>query len=309
MSLITERDSQDTDAREYQAEPTTNVTDKTIEALDGLYLMSSHFSSQNPDGPVVIISSGTAIPRQFYRHFAAYLAENYASLVITYDYRGIGQSWPDDGRTFKYLMSDWARQDFPAIIDWVKSNHPNKQITAIGHSFGGQTLGLTDRNCHISKIVTIASMYGYWREMSAPERYRVFIQLFVLSPIVARIYGYIPGKFGLGEDMAASALTQWTKWCARKDYFFNDPELPETRYFADYEGPVLAIGLDDDPWGRPHLIDALINNFTAAQITRKQYSSAQAGGKVGHFNFFKPQYRDTLWKPVVDWLCKDKQPN
>ena len=86
--------------------------DGVIPALDGHGLASTHFSGPDPDGPVVVINSGTAIPRRFYRHFAAYLCRRGASHAVTYDYRGIGDSWPNGDRSFHYLMSDWRGRTF-----------------------------------------------------------------------------------------------------------------------------------------------------------------------------------------------------
>ncbi len=273
-----------------------------IKALDGLALATTHFTGTNPDGPVVLINSGTAIPRQFYRHFASYVAQRGASLVIIYDYRGINGSWPDNDRKFHYLMSDWARQDFPAMLDWIAKNHPDKQLHLVGHSFGGQAMGLSEKINRANKAVTIAALSGHWRQMSVPERYRVFAMLYLAAPLLGRIYGYIPGKFGLGEDMGFAAFTQWAKWCANENYFFDDPALPETRHFAELACPLLVVGLDDDTWASPHLIDHLNDHFVNAQHTRWQFSPKQAGSPIGHFSFFKPKFEQSLWKPVVDWL-------
>ena len=281
---------------------TQQSVDRTINALDGHGLATTHFSGSNPDGPVVLINSGTAIPRRFYRHFAAYIAERGASLVITYDYRGIGDSWPDAGRKFHYLMSDWARLDFPAMLDWISNKHPGRPLHVIGHSFGGQVLGLSEKIDRIDKAITIAALSGHWRQMAAPERYRVFGMLYVAAPVLGRIYGYMPGKFGLGEDMGFAAFSQWAKWCANENYFFDDPALPETEHFSELNCPLLVVGLDDDTWARPHLIDHLNDHFIKAQHTRWQFSSKDAGDAVGHFNFFKPKYEKSLWKPTVNWL-------
>ena len=281
---------------------TPQSVDRTIKALDGHNLASTQFFGSNPDGPVVVINSGTAIPRRFYRHFATYMAECGANEVVTYDYRGIGDSWPDNGRKFHYMMSDWARLDFPAIVDWAKENHPDKPLHMIGHSFGGQVMGLSEKIKQVDKAITIAALSGHWRQMATPERYRVFSMLYLAAPIMGRIYGYIPGRFGLGEDMGFAAFTQWAKWCANENYFFDDPTLPETKHFAGLNCPLLVVGLDDDTWARPHLIDHLNDHFINAQQTRQQFSPKNAGGPIGHFNFFKPKFKESLWRPTVDWL-------
>ena len=282
--------------------PNSSSVDRTINALDGHGLASTHFCGSNPDGPVVLINSGTAIPRRFYRHFAAYIAERGASVVITYDYRGIGDSWPDEGRKFYYLMSDWARLDFPAVVDWAQENHPDQSLHVIGHSFGGQVMGLSERIEHVDKAITIAALSGHWRQMAIPERYRVYSMMYLAAPVLGRIYGYIPGRFGLGEDMGFAAFSEWAGWCANENYFFDDPALPETEHFAKLNCPLLVVGLDDDTWARPQLIDHLNGHFTMAEHTRWQFSQEDAGGPVGHFNFFKSKFERNLWKPAIDWL-------
>ncbi len=280
--------------------------DMSIAALDGHALMATCFQGSNPDGPVVLISSGTAIPRWFYFSFAEYIAARGASQVVTYDYRGIGDSWPDETRTYSYLISDWIRYDYPALIDWIRKTFPDKKLYTIGHSFGGQAVGLTGRNRHIDRAMMVTMMNGYWGKMAIPARYWVYLNFFVLLPVIGKIYNYIPGKFGLGEDMARSAVRQWASWCRDPDYFFKDPLLPETKHFSAYRSPLLSIGLDDDDWGRPQLIDYMLNHFKSADITKWQFSPEQAGGKVGHLNFFKPRFKETLWKPAIDWLFDEQ---
>ncbi len=272
-------------------------------ALDGHPLATTHFIGENPDGPVVLISSGTAIPQQFYRRFAKWLARQGASLVITYDYRGIAGSWPDGNkRKFSYLMSDWARLDYPAMIDWAKREYPERELYTVGHSFGGQVFGLCDRNEKTDKSVLIASMSGHWARMDSPEKYKVWFMLSVLAPLLGTIYGYIPGRYGLGEDMSFAAFSQWARWCKNQNYFFDDPGLIETGNFANYKGPLLAIGMTDDPWGTPELIDHLATHFTGAQLERWEFSPDEAGEKIGHFGFFRHNFEKPLWEKVGAWL-------
>lgn len=279
------------------------MVDVTIPALDGDLLAATLYSGDNREGPVVLVSSGTAIPRQYYARFGKWLAQRGASHVVTYDYRGIGGSWPQgERRDFEYLMSDWARLDYPAMIDYMGSQYPGRPLYTIGHSFGGQVFGLSDRNEQVEKSVLIASMFGHWRRMTFPDNYKAWFMLSVIGPMAGRYYGYIPGRFGLGEDMGLAAFKEWARWCKTRNYFFDDPAMVETRNFASYRGKMLAIGMQDDPWGTPELVDALVENFTNAQLERWEFSTAEAGGKIGHFGFFKERYKTVLWERVGAWL-------
>ena len=58
----------------------------TLTTDDGVVLQASGFRARSPRA-VVVMAGGTGIPRQFYRHFSAFLA-NRGLHVITFDYRG-----------------------------------------------------------------------------------------------------------------------------------------------------------------------------------------------------------------------------
>ena len=44
------------------------------------------------------------------------------------------------------------------------------------------------------------------------------LSLEALVPVTAAVLGYIPGKFGLGEDMPAGVVTEWARWCHTPGY-------------------------------------------------------------------------------------------
>ncbi len=90
------------------------------------------------------------MPRKIYRGFAGYLAGR-GCAVLTYDYRGTGDSRQkspvgyNQSRSlvgFKASMSDWAALDVTAAVAWMRGRYKNLPLNYIGHSFGGQVLGL-----------------------------------------------------------------------------------------------------------------------------------------------------------------------
>ena len=98
----------------------------------------------------MLINSATAVPRKIYRGFAGYLARR-GCAVLTYDYRGIGDSrqkalvgynQPKSLVGFKASMSDWAALDVTAAVAWMRERYKHLPLTYVGHSFGGQALGL-----------------------------------------------------------------------------------------------------------------------------------------------------------------------
>jgi predicted alpha/beta hydrolase len=63
--------------------------DTSIAARDGYALAATVFTPAAAPSRAVLINSAAAVPRNIYRGFAAYLAEQ-GCAVVTYDYRGIG---------------------------------------------------------------------------------------------------------------------------------------------------------------------------------------------------------------------------
>ena len=87
---------------------------------------------RGPDPKVaILISAGTGFPRRFYRHVAAWLAER-GAVVLTFDYRGIGDSRITDLASGDIQYADWGRRDQAAAVDALAAAAPGLPITHIG---------------------------------------------------------------------------------------------------------------------------------------------------------------------------------
>ena len=208
---------------------------------------------QAPRG-AVLINSATAVPRKIYRGFAAYLAEQ-GHTVLTYDYRGIGGSRPRSLRGFTVRMRDWAALDVAAAIDHMRSVWPKLPLAVVGHSFGGQALGLAPNNDQVSRALFVAAQAGYWRLFHSPEKYRVYAMLRLIGAPIARVLGYVPGRLGIGEDLPRDVFLEWTGWVMQPRYFFDDATLDALANFPRYRGALRAICLTDDPWATAPAVD------------------------------------------------------
>ena len=275
-----------------------------FEASDGYQITGTFYDAETPKA-AVLISGGAAIPQRFYRHIADYLTRR-GLAVLTYDYRGIGESAPKDLRNFDAPMHIWGTHDQAAAIAWLDRQYPDLDMLHLAHSYGGQALGMTERSQRFRRSVMIASQSGYWRRFIAPERYRVFLAMNLFAPVVASFKGYLPGNLsGFGEDMAWSTFKQWAYWCRQKNYLFDDPRI-DTSNYGNLAIPILSVGIDDDDWAPPNAIDALVSNYTGAAVERRQIAPRDAGvPKIGHFGFFRPELEEALWGETIDWLVQD----
>ncbi|MGY4296316.1 putative alpha/beta hydrolase [Bradyrhizobium sp. i1.4.4] len=67
------------------------IDEISFPATDGYPLAGTLFLPRGTKRHAVLINSATAVPRKIYRGFASYLAHR-GCAVLTYDYRGIGDS-------------------------------------------------------------------------------------------------------------------------------------------------------------------------------------------------------------------------
>src|ERR1700720_1208896 len=218
--------------------------DITVPATDGYRLTATLFLPRGAKRHAVLINSATAVPRKIYRGFAGYLARR-GCAVLTYDYRGTGDSrkkppaasrQPRSLAGFKAGMSDWAALDVTAAVAWMRERYHHLPLNYVGHSFGGQALGLLPNNSEVSRALLIAAQAGYWKLMAAPERYRVYVMLNYVGTPLTRLLGYAPGWGGLGQDLPKGVFEQWVSWVMSERYLFTDPTLPGLTNFANYRG-------------------------------------------------------------------------
>ena len=284
--------------------------DITFPATDGYLLAGSLFLPRGTKRHAVLINSATAVPRKIYRGFASYLAHR-GCAVLTYDYRGIGgsrqQAIVGDNRPkslvgFKASMADWAALDVTAAVRWMRERYSTLPLAYVGHSFGGQALGLIDNNTEIPRALLVASQAATWKLMQPPENYRVYAFMNFIGVPLTRLLGYAPGWAGVGEDLPKDVFLQWTDWVSSPRYLF-DSGLPALQNFARYSGELRALAFSDDPWATRLAVEMLCAGFGAAKPEVLTVKPSDAGvEKIGHFGFFRPDHRDTLWRGAADWI-------
>jgi predicted alpha/beta hydrolase len=298
------------DAVAEPAQDDVFVDDITLPAADGYPLAATLFLPRGAKRNAVLINSATAVPRKLYRGFAGYLAKR-GCAVLTYDYRGTGDSRQKSltGYNqlkslvgFKASMSDWAAQDITAAVAWMRQRYHGMPFAYIGHSFGGQALGLLPNNTEISRALLIAAQAGYWKLMTVPERYRVYALLNFIGLPLTRALGYMPGKAGLGMDLPKDAFLQWVSWVMSPRYLF-DSKLDALQNFPKYQGALRALCLSDDAWATRPAVELLCSGFTSIKPEIITVTPADTGvTSIGHMGFFRTEHRDTLWRGAAEWI-------
>jgi predicted alpha/beta hydrolase len=287
------------------------IDDITVPAADGYLLAATLYLPRGAKRHAVLINSAAAVPRRLYKGFASYLARR-GCAVLTYDYRGTGDSrlksltaydQPRSLVGFQASMSDWGALDVTAAVAWMRERYKTLPLNYVGHSFGGQALGLLANNTEVSRALFIAAQAGTWKLMAAPERYRVYAMLNFVGIPLTRLMGYTPGWTGLGLDLPKGVFLQWVGWVMSERYMFDDPTLKALENFPHYRGALRALCISDDPWATRPAVELLCSGFTSIQPDILTITPADVGAaRIGHFGFFKPEHRDTLWRGAAEWI-------
>lgn len=229
----------------------------TVAARDGYELSALLIAPAAPTG-ALLLAAGTGFPKEFYAPLARFLAQR-GHAVLLFDYRGIGGSAPPSLRGFDATMSDWALRDMPGALDALAARFPALPLRWLGHSFGGQVVGVVPGIERCVRIATIATSIGRWQWQSSPRKYAAALWWHVVGPYGVATKGYATrNAIWQGKPLPAGVFRQWKRWCASPRYFAIDVggALGEG-FFDRLREPIRALCFTDDWIGTPRNVAAL----------------------------------------------------
>lgn len=248
---------------------------------------------------IVIISSATGVVKEFYKHFAAYLYDNGLS-VVTFDYGGIGKSKPISLRRFSTTAHRWATNDLETVITHIRNELPGIPLTLLGHSIGGQLIGLTPASLQASKIVMVGAQSGYYKFWPRPERWKMLFAWKVLFPVFYSGLGYIPTRrFTAMEDLPGGMAMEWRKWCLSPQYLFDHVDESQL-YFDRITVPLYSFSTDRDKFATEASTDWLTARYSRARTERIHLKPEAYGVKnIGHFGYFQKRCSHSVWPELL----------
>lgn len=276
------------------------ISERETRTKNGHNIRMTFFGANEiPHGKVLLVSAmGTK--QAYYHDFATWLAEQ-GYLVATFDYSGTGKSRVDSLKDFDADLVDWGRFDATAAFDALAETGPNTPLYWIGHSLGGQLLGMSRLSGRVAKAITIGSGGGYWLDSPTSLKLKVWWLWFFVAPIATRLYGYFPGrKLRKVGDIPGGVMRQWRRWNLSPGYAFAAEGSELKKSFESVTIPIFSISFIDDELVSAANVETLLSMYSNAEKTAVHLSPQSISVKrIGHFGFFKPQFKASLWERFI----------
>ncbi len=279
------------------------VEDRFVKTSEGWSLDATMFRSESPR-MAVLVSAGTGFPRGFYARFARWMAAR-GAVVLTYDYRGIGGSRPEDLAAMQMDYPDWGRLDMPAALKALKAAAPELPVFHVGHSVGGHFVGFMPNQDQIARHAFVSVGSGWWGGHHRTYNPAELFFWFGLGPRHIRRHGYVKsGGWWRGTDLPRGVFETWRRWCLKPAYFLG--ELAEGRLepqqFAAVRAPIRSWIFPDDPIATPRTAARLMQAYANAPTEIVVRTPGDFGVKrVGHEGAFR-KGMEPLWEEILEWF-------
>lgn len=260
---------------------------------------------------VAVVACGGGIPARTYQAMARYLASK-GTAILTFDYRGIGDSRHGSLRGFEAGIDHWGVQDLGAALTFAREAYPDASLGVVAHSIGTLLVGAAPDANRIARLVFLAPHTGYWRDYLDRSRWVLFLTWHILMPFVTKNVGYFPGRaLGLGEDLPKGFAMDWAR--RRQPEFLvtvHDRDRFE-KTLASYGRvtcPTLVLATTDDAFAPPNAGYRLLRNYPSLMPEFVVVAPADIGRRrLGHFAFIRRATGEHFWNRISAWLLHTSQ--
>ncbi|MEM9325439.1 MAG: alpha/beta fold hydrolase [Bacteroidota bacterium] len=274
-----------------------------ISCTDGIVLSAALYVPPSKAKAAVMVAPATGIKKTFYNSFAMHLAEQGYG-VICFDNRGIGDSNKGPINAHNASLIHWGRLDMTAVLDELMKRFPGTSYHLIGHSAGGQLLGLMENAAKVRSMFNFASSSGSLRNMHYPYKILAAFFLNVFIPMSNLVFGQANCQWvGMGEPLPKAVAKQWSRWCngagyvatdfgkAIDDHYYDELKLPSKWLHATDDGIAILENVQD--------MIRVYSQMPAEIVTLRPEDWGYT--EIGHMKFFSSRCQE-LWPMALDWL-------
>lgn len=258
-----------------------------------VHLTPSEFEGKTDKA--ILIAPALGVPAKFYGQFSKYMAK-WGFDVFAFDYRTSGSNGTGSPR-----LLDAGLYDINTVVEYLTTNYG--KVAYVGHSLGGQLLGLARSAGKLDCAVFVASSIPDVANMSNKLRWQTRLLKYLLLPFL-RTEGKFPTrKLGLSsQDLPGSIASDWGKWLRSKSYLFDHLTDEQLIRYQRVSIPILSIGFSDDQMAPSNNLEKLLQHYPRAKVTKRFIHIASTDSPCGHLGFFKGSSGMAYWPEFVNWL-------
>ncbi|MBB6521385.1 alpha/beta fold hydrolase [Pseudoteredinibacter isoporae] len=277
------------------------VEHKSLRCADGYLLKYSHYHSTESKA-VVIFASALGVSRQYYHRLAVYLCQQGYD-CFSFDYRGTGEQ--DAPLAKDAAIEHWGQRDIEAMIQ--QALNLNLSVHFIGHSIGGQLLGLAPSASKLRSVMLVAASAPYWKRWEGSERLKLLFLSYVLIPVLGALKDPFPiAALGLGNiRMPSRFIKRWAEWMREPDYLLAPMFKLDRSGYENISCRLWTLGFRDDELAPEINIRHLSGFYSKAKVSLDMLDPAQEGlSHIGHNGLFHKRSEEALWPKVLNYLSE-----
>lgn len=205
------------------------------------------------------------------------------------------------------LMQHWGELDLEAVIQFVQEKYQSEELYYLGHSAGGQILGLAPSSDKFKKVILAATGVGAWRAWMGTQKYLLAAMWYGLMPLMMMLQrgNFFHSKMLGPIPVPKHAVKQWVEWAKSEDYLFTPKHGLELSGYSKIKGDIFALTISDDWYAPQSSRDALLAHYNNSH-RETQFIMPQDIGlkKIGHFGLFrkKQEIIQGIWQPMIKFL-------
>ena len=280
----------------------SNFETLTIHCQDGYALSARFYASQTTKHRFpVLVCPATGITTQFYHHFNSWLQQQGYD-VLCFDFRGIGQSLHGALKDSTASIVQWGQLDIPTAIDALISKTQAEKIILLGHSAGGQLLGIVPNYHKVAQVIAVSGSTGHVKGLKGRTKLLAPVMFNLIFPLARYTLGYGPtNAIGMGENLPKDVAREWAQFCNQPGYVINavgKTIRPNDDFHANIHIPITAIWPTDDEIATHTNVQDLLRLYPNAQTQIVELNPQQHGhAAIGHMLMFKRSHQN-LW-PII----------
>ena len=251
----------------------------------------------------VLICPATGIIKQFYHYFADWLADQGFDVMV-FDFRGIGESLHGPLKNSRASIVQWGQLDIPAAVDALLIKTNTQQVYLLGHSAGGQLIGIMPNHSKVAKVIAVSGSTGHVKGLSGRTKILAPIMFKGIFPLARLTLGYGPtNAIGMGENLPKDVAREWAQFCSKPGYVINAiGKTVKEDFHTSIKIPVTVLWSSDDEIATHSNVKDLLRLYPNAKTNMIELKPSAFGHKnIGHMLMFKKSHQN-IWPVIANEL-------